>query len=814
MSNYYTLFLVRLALLAGLLLYLQPLSAQRKIWLGAVNNSWSDGRNWNPAGAPGPTNDVVFDDNAQRPCVVNIDPVIRSLDVGGDFMYSINLGSRTLAVGGDFDVAAAPLFISGPGSKVIFNATSDINCAASIYEMEINAPANATIDLRAPLDVSILTITQVGMLDGDDLRASQQIINNDPDLDGRCFLTAAGATTFTGNPIRLLHVEAGATLQLLSNLTLERDFHLLGEGDILAGGTLVLGSEGQLEFTGSVGADVEVNTSDPAHKIDLQEDFIVTGTITFSQVGEFQGNHDIRAAADIVANDNDIGPRAFVVATGNGALSGSGPLTNLTVETGATLQLANDFPLNDDFELRGGGDITGPFNLILGSPGRVEFTGTVSNVEINGPSVGKGIRFQENFNITNDLTITQIHNLSRNEIRVGGDITITDPVVGGSAHLVMAGGGTTTFQGPGGGSYITLVVDKDNAADRAQLNSSDEFLEVIIRQGVLDLNGQTPTAGVALIEGNGTLGGVGTMNCPVEGLAGGQVSPGNSPGTMSIIGDLTIAGTLVMEVAGRGDNAGGVAGTDFDQLIVDGDANIGTVSIVFLSPIGPTFPVSGDMYTLVSATGDNLNGGFTITPPNVNASYGLGILFISSPAFPIELLYFSAAPKGEAILLQWATATEQNNDYMAVERSADGIRFEEIGRVKGAGATQERQDYRFTDERPLPGLNYYRLRQVDYDGATEYHRIVSVLFDGKERGLGLLAFPNPAQSALQARWAPDPDKAATLRLHDAAGRLLSEYQAPAGAGAYEVQLEGMPSGLFFLEVRQGEEVEFVKLLKQ
>ncbi|MCB0556998.1 MAG: hypothetical protein KDD02_25850, partial [Phaeodactylibacter sp.] len=70
------------------------------------------------------------------------------------------------------------------------------------------------------------------------------------------------------------------------------------------------------------------------------------------------------------------------------------------------------------------------------------------------------------------------------------------------------------------------------------------------------------------------------------------------------------------------------------------------------------------------------------------------------------------------------------------------------GRVQGAGTTLEPQEYSFIDEKPLRGLNYYRLRQVDFDGAVEYHKVISVEYKGKSSAIGVSAFPNPANEML------------------------------------------------------------------
>jgi len=201
---------------------------------------------------------------------------------------------------------------------------------------------------------------------------------------------------------------------------------------------------------------------------------------------------------------------------------------------------------------------------------------------------------------------------------------------------------------------------------------------------------------------------------------------------------------------------------------------------------------------------------------DIGADDGLAIddFSLEATVLPIKLLSFSGKERPSSIHLSWHTATEQNNDYMAVERSADGVKFEELGRVKGAGTTEQPQEYRFVDDNPIRGLNYYRLRQVDFDGAFEYHKTISVLFESKGSGLGVQAWPNPAQAILQARWAADAGQPTMLRLFDASGRLMAEHRVAAGAGSFDVPLNALPAGLYFLQVRHGQEVEVMRFWKE
>ncbi|HMQ74936.1 MAG TPA: hypothetical protein PKE21_11705 [Flavobacteriales bacterium] len=95
---------------------------------------------------------------------------------------------------------------------------------------------------------------------------------------------------------------------------------------------------------------------------------------------------------------------------------------------------------------------------------------------------------------------------------------------------------------------------------------------------------------------------------------------------------------------------------------------------------------------------------------------------------PVELLHFTARPDGDRVRLDWATATERNNAFFTVERSADNHTFGAVIEVDGAGDSQQQLDYSAYDNAPLPGLSYYRLRQTDHDGSSTVSASVAVQF--------------------------------------------------------------------------------------
>ncbi len=110
---------------------------------------------------------------------------------------------------------------------------------------------------------------------------------------------------------------------------------------------------------------------------------------------------------------------------------------------------------------------------------------------------------------------------------------------------------------------------------------------------------------------------------------------------------------------------------------------------------------------------------------------------------PVELVSFTAKPQGERVQLSWATSWERNAERFEVQRSHDLGEFLTIGTLSAKGTTDQRQLYGFVDERPLDGANYYRLKQVDFDGTTEYSNVVAAVMDELTPSLEILG--NPVQ---------------------------------------------------------------------
>lgn len=94
---------------------------------------------------------------------------------------------------------------------------------------------------------------------------------------------------------------------------------------------------------------------------------------------------------------------------------------------------------------------------------------------------------------------------------------------------------------------------------------------------------------------------------------------------------------------------------------------------------------------------------------------------------PVELEYFNTFSSKEGVMIDWRTAAEIDNEGFNVQRmSGIKMQWETIGYVAGQGTTSRTHEYSFLDETPPPGINYYRLMQVDFSGLTSYSEVESV----------------------------------------------------------------------------------------
>ncbi len=136
---------------------------------------------------------------------------------------------------------------------------------------------------------------------------------------------------------------------------------------------------------------------------------------------------------------------------------------------------------------------------------------------------------------------------------------------------------------------------------------------------------------------------------------------------------------------------------------------------------------------------------------------------------PVELTFFKGKSVNEDILLQWQTATEDDNLGFNIHRSLDCFNWKSIDFVNGNRTTIEIQNYSFIDRQPSKGINYYRLKQIDFDGAFEYSEVISVNMLKENPIINII--PNPAKETFELLL-PTHEEAGIVHILDDFGRLV------------------------------------------
>jgi Secretion system C-terminal sorting domain len=168
---------------------------------------------------------------------------------------------------------------------------------------------------------------------------------------------------------------------------------------------------------------------------------------------------------------------------------------------------------------------------------------------------------------------------------------------------------------------------------------------------------------------------------------------------------------------------------------------------------------------------------------------------------PITLTSFAGKCKTDnTILLEWATASEINNDYFTLERSNNAIDYVEIAKINGAGNSNTTLIYHSIDFNPLGGTNYYRLKQTDFNGEFEYFNIVAVENCAIKTD-EISIYPNPVTNNLQLTISSVNDANASIKIYDLLGNIVQqETLTPLkkGSNKININVERLPKAMYVL----------------
>ncbi len=189
----------------------------------------------------------------------------------------------------------------------------------------------------------------------------------------------------------------------------------------------------------------------------------------------------------------------------------------------------------------------------------------------------------------------------------------------------------------------------------------------------------------------------------------------------------------------------------------------------------------------------------------VAATHGRG-LFTSNILAPLPVLWgevSALAINNEKVDIHWATQIEQNTDYFTIERSLDGVHFNELAKQKAASYSEVESNYVYQDEKPNGGINYYRIKQVDQDGKVLYSKIVTANILSSQ--LTLQVYPNPASDQVSLHINGLVAKPIHYTVYNYAGKAVISGQADNNLSSMRLTLNTsfLSTGMYYLELTNG-----------
>ena len=189
----------------------------------------------------------------------------------------------------------------------------------------------------------------------------------------------------------------------------------------------------------------------------------------------------------------------------------------------------------------------------------------------------------------------------------------------------------------------------------------------------------------------------------------------------------------------------------------------------------------------------------------------------SGSALPVDLIHFDVhATANHHADLHWATASEINNSHFEIERSYDGKTFEVVGEVAGNGNSQHQIAYSYLDEgiHLMENTVFYRLKQVDFNGTSEYSDIRVVHFDEMGNGIHLSAYPNPMTNELSLIVSLSKGEAYQIEVTNLQESKVHHENHTFTNGIHKLNTSEWNSGMYILQVATEQGTQHVKVMKK
>ncbi|MEM6771577.1 MAG: T9SS type A sorting domain-containing protein, partial [Bacteroidota bacterium] len=374
------------------------------------------------------------------------------------------------------------------------------------------------------------------------------------------------------------------------------------------------------------------------------------------------------------------------------------------------------------------------------------------------------------------------------EIGADGGISGQGILVGGNGTFTNGEDGTVTISNAPGG-----ITNEANF-----LNEGELVFEVLgpDTTAIQDFGDFT---NIGTISGN-----AGNMNFAND--LGGTLAPGFSPGTFTFESSQRFVSGALLQMDVEGTGVGNA-----DRLIIAGVVNLDNLNLEVTVNYDPE---DGDRIDLINASVVRGTLASVSLPPGWELLLGPSVAIrFDASILPVELTDFTATAVDKTVVLAWQTAAEIDNEGFQVMHAVDGVNWEVIGFVMGNGNTEAQSAYTFRHTDPVAGENYYRLRQVDFDGQFADSPIRVVSFEDSLNDLDLRIYPNPSTDFVNVV-VPSHNIDQTLRIVNGLGKVMYEATVAGEQNQVTIDLRQWPSGTYFVTLDSGDSRGTKRLLKQ
>ena len=286
----------------------------------------------------------------------------------------------------------------------------------------------------------------------------------------------------------------------------------------------------------------------------------------------------------------------------------------------------------------------------------------------------------------------------------------------------------------------------------------------------------------------------------------------------TVVGD---SGTIIRTTDGGANWLSQTSGTTSNLFGVSfTDANNGTA----VGDYGTILRTTNGGTTWTSQTSGTTTALFGVSFTDANTGTVVGgwgtILRTWNGGVPVEFTSFTASVNKNNVLLNWSTATELNNQGFEIERASSKTSprqedWEKIGFVPGFGTTTEPKSYSYTDQSVNTGINYYRLKQVDYNGSYEYSDVIEVDYRTFNSYLLEQNYPNPFNPTTTIGFGIQNKSNVKITILNAIGEevaVILNEEKDSGYHTVEFNAANLPSGVYFYQLQAGSFVETKKMV--